>query len=117
MHLCDLSVTRESGASGPDEAWQTTGVVFDRGDGGLPYCDTARLCFTPLVRRLGLPVIRFHDLRHTAATVMLAEGVHPKIVAERLGYSKVSMTLDRYSHVSMDMQCEAAQAVARALAL
>ncbi|HET9495772.1 MAG TPA: tyrosine-type recombinase/integrase, partial [Chloroflexia bacterium] len=49
-----------------------------------------------------------HDLRHTSATLMLANGEHPKIVQERLGHSDVSMTLNRYSHVTGDMQRGAA---------
>jgi integrase len=49
------------------------------------------------------------DLPHTSATLMLANGEHPKIVQERLGHSTISMTLDRYSHVTESMQREAAQ--------
>lgn len=56
-----------------------------------------------------LPVIRFHDLRHTHATLLLKQGVNPKIVSERLGHSTVSITLDLYSHVLPNMQKEAAQ--------
>jgi len=56
----------------------------------------------------GLPDIRFHDLRHTAATLMLQQGVHPKVVQERLGHSDISMTLNTYSHVLPVMQEEAA---------
>jgi integrase len=54
-----------------------------------------------------VPKIRFHDLRHTSATLLLAEGVHPKIVQERLGHADVSITLNRYSHVTPTMQREA----------
>jgi integrase len=57
---------------------------------------------------MGLPKIRFHDLRHTAATLMLSEGVHPKVVQERLGHSSISITLDTYSHVIPSMQEEVA---------
>jgi integrase len=53
----------------------------------------------PLLRRSGLPDTRFHDLRHTCATLLLTKGVHPKIVSEMLGHSSVSITLDTYSHV------------------
>ena len=53
----------------------------------------------PLLRKAGLPNIRFHDLRHTCATLLLTKGVHPKIVSEMLGHSSVSITLDVYSHV------------------
>ena len=56
-----------------------------------------------------LPDIRFHDLRHTAATLMLQQGTHPKIVQERLGHSDISLTLNTYSHVLPSMQEEAAE--------
>jgi integrase len=58
-----------------------------------------------------LPRIQFHDLRHTHATHMLEAGVHPKIASERLGHSKVGITLDLYSHVSDDMQADAVSRV------
>lgn len=48
--------------------------------------------------------IRFHDLRHTHATLLLRQGVHVKVVSERLGHSTVGITLDTYSHVLPDMQ-------------
>jgi integrase len=63
----------------------------------------------------GLPVVRFHDLRHAHATHMLASGVHPKIASERLGHSKVGITLDLYSHVLPGMQADAAARVDDAL--
>ena len=63
----------------------------------------------PLLERVGLPAIRFHDLRHTAATLLLGEGVNPKIVSEMLGHSSVTITLDRYSHVLPTMQDDAAR--------
>jgi integrase len=53
--------------------------------------------------------MRFHDLRHTAATLMLSAGVHPKVVQETLGHSQISLTLDTYSHVLPTMQDEAAE--------
>lgn len=58
-----------------------------------------------------LPRIRPHDLRHTAATLLLAAGVHPKIVQEQLGHSQISVTLDTYSHVLPSMKQAAAQAM------
>jgi integrase len=63
------------------------------------------------VNRAGAPVIRVHDLRHTSATLLLAEGVHGKIVQERLGHANIAMTLDLYSHVTADMQRQAADAL------
>lgn len=64
--------------------------------------------FKPLLERAKLPHIRFHDLRHTSATLLLAAGVHPKVVQERLGHSQIGITLDIYSHVLPSMQVEAA---------
>jgi integrase len=55
--------------------------------------------FKPLLVRAGLPNIRFHDLRHTCATLLLGKGVHPKFVQELLGHATIAITLDTYSHV------------------
>ena len=65
--------------------------------------------FKHLLRKLELPDIRFHDLRHTAATFMLQQGVHPKVVQERLGHADISLTLNTYSHVLPSMQANAAE--------
>jgi integrase len=89
--------------------------VFDRGDGSMLHPNTLDGAFHREAARLALPRIRLHDLRHSAATLMLAEGVHPKIVSERLGHSSIAMTLDRYSHVSMTRQQEAADRLDAAL--
>jgi integrase len=91
------------------DAWHDEDLVFERGDGHRLEPRTVQRTFVRLVERSGLPRVRFHDLRHTAATLMLANGEHPKIVQERLGHSSIKMTLDRYSHVTMDMQHDAAQ--------
>ena len=58
-----------------------------------------------------LPRIRFHDLRHSHATIMLKSNIHPKIVSERLGHSRVALTMDTYSHVIPGMQEGAAAAI------
>ena len=68
-----------------------------------------------LIARTTLAHLRFHDLRHAHATHMLANGVHPKIASERLGHSKISLTLDLYSHVIPGMQSDAAATVDAAL--
>ena len=65
----------------------------------------------PLLRKAGLPDTRFHDLRHSCATLLLTKGVHPKVVQEVLGHSNISITLDTYSHVLPNMQKEAARAM------
>jgi integrase len=64
----------------------------------------------------GLPRLRFHDLRHSHATHMLAAGVHPKIASERLGHATVGLTLDTYSHVIPGMQEDAVARVDAAFA-
>ncbi len=65
--------------------------------------------FKPLLTVAGLPsTVRFYDLRHTHATLLLKAGVHPKIVSERLGHSSITLTLDTYSHILPGMQDEAA---------
>jgi len=71
--------------------------------------------FKPLLKDAGLPAIRFHDLRHTSATLLLAAGVHPKVVQERLGHSQINVTLDIYSHVLPSLQLEAAEKLDRIL--
>lgn len=60
-----------------------------------------------LLKKAQLPAIRFHDLRHSAATLLFSQGVHPKIVQELLGHSDISMTMDLYSHMLPTMQQEA----------
>jgi integrase len=61
-----------------------------------------------LLRSAELPAIRFHDLRHTAATLLLAQGVDPRTIMETLGHSQISLTLNTYSHVLPSLQKEAA---------
>jgi integrase len=67
-----------------------------------------RAAFERAVKQTGVSPLTLHGLRHTMATLLLAAGVHPKIVQERLGHASIQMTLDRYSHVSMTMQQDAA---------
>lgn len=64
-----------------------------------------------MVEKAKLPKITFHDLRHTYATLLLENGVNIKIISERLGHSRVAITLDIYSHVSENMQIEAVKAM------
>lgn len=89
--------------------WGDTPWVFCNSHGGpLRRSHFHKDVFKPLLKKAGLPDIRFHDLRHTSATLLLAAGVHPKVVQERLGHSQISVTLDTYSHVLPTMQKEAA---------
>ena len=61
-----------------------------------------------LTRKTGLTGIRLHDARHSHASLMLKQGIHPKIVQERLGHSSIQITLDTYSHVAPGLQEAAA---------
>lgn len=87
-------------------------LVFTAPDGGPVDPEGFSDHFLRLVKAAGLPRIRFHDLRHTHATVCLQAGLHPKVVSERLGHASVSITLDTYSHAIPAMQEEAAAKVA-----
>jgi integrase len=71
--------------------------------------------FKPLLKRAGLPPIRWHDLRHTCATLLLGRGVHPKLVQHLLGHASITMTLDRYSHWIPSMGRHAADGMDEAL--
>jgi integrase len=91
--------------------WNEHGLVFCDAVGeplSLPN-ETKR--FQRAVAAAGLPAIRFHDLRHTAATILLAKGVHVKLVSEMLGHSTITLTLDTYSHVIPAMHGDAAAAM------
>ena len=79
-------------------------LVFAHPDGSPLDLGTVTKTFTKVFIKAGLPHIRFHDLRHTHATLMLKAGVHPKIVQERLGHGSIAVTLDTYSHVVSGLQ-------------
>jgi len=84
-------------------------LVFSHPDGKPMRPNTVSRAWTVLAVRAGLKVIRFHDARHSHASLMLKQGAHPKIVQERLGHSTISVTLDTYSHVAPGLQEAAAQ--------
>ncbi len=67
--------------------------------------------FSQVLKKEGLPPIRFHDLRHTAATLLLIQGVSPRLIMDLLGHSKIAVTMDVYAHVLPSLQREAAQAM------
>lgn len=84
-------------------------LVFCQPNGRpLDHGSTDRWSFKPLLKEINLTGVRFHDLRHSSATLLLSQGVHPKIVQERLGHSSITLTMDTYSHVVPSMQNEAA---------
>jgi integrase len=71
--------------------------------------------FKPLLKRAGVPGIRWHDLRHTCATLLLSRGTHPKLVQHLLGHASIGITLDRYSHWIPSMGAHTASAMDDAL--
>lgn len=87
-------------------------LVFAREDGSTLHPERISKIFEQHVRRAGLPRIRFHDLRHTHATLAFQAGVHPKVVSERLGHADIALTLNVYSHAVPALQETAAVLVA-----
>ncbi len=74
-----------------------------------------RRAWKELLASADLPYVRIHDLRHTAATLLLTQGVHPRVVMETLGHSQIGVTLDTYSHVLPALQRDAADEMDKAL--
>jgi integrase len=96
-------------------AWKDLDLVFCNQAGGPLFARNLIRSFSGLLVKGDLPRIRFHDLRHTAATLLLSARVNPKVVSEMLGHASVSITLDIYSHVLPDMQHDAAEAMGEIL--
>jgi len=84
------------------------GFVFGRPDGSPVHPDLISQTFQRVMDQSELPRIRLHDLRHTHATILLQQNVHPKVVSERLGHSSIAFTMTVYQHVMPGMQAEAA---------
>jgi integrase len=99
------------------DRYQDQGLVFTTNTGApINPSNLRQRSFAPLLKRAGLPHIRFHDLRHTCATLLLSRGVHPKFVQELLGHATIAITLDTYSHVMPSMGDATAKAMEDALA-
>jgi integrase len=95
------------------EAWANqTGRVFTRDDGALMSPEAVSRNFKTLSAAAGVPVIRFHDLRHTSASLALAGGVPMRVVSDRLGHSTIAITSDLYTKVYDDVAKEAAERIA-----
>jgi integrase len=88
--------------------WEDSGLVFTSPIGSAVDPRNATREFKALLVSAALPNIRFHDLRHTAATLLLAQGVDPRTIMETLGHSQISLTMNTYSHVLPALQAEAA---------
>ena len=98
------------------DAWTDSGYVFTHPDGMPIDPNLATRAFKKVVTTSGLPKLTIHGLRHTHATILLEQGVNPKIVPERLGHASVATTMDIYSRVLPHMQEKAALAIDTALA-
>ncbi|MEJ7801903.1 MAG: site-specific integrase [Candidatus Limnocylindria bacterium] len=92
--------------------YQGGDLLFARENGAPLDPDSVTGFFERIVRGLGLPRIRLHNLRHTHATLALSAGIHPRVVMERLGHSSIAMTLDLYSDSIPAMQAAAADRIA-----
>lgn len=113
ISLKNLKETQSENRSYLGDKYSKLGYVVCKNDGS-PYAPSyvgrnyrRVLKEYKICEELDIPIIRFHDLRHTHATLMLKNNTHPKIVADRLGHSNIKMTLDTYSHILPDMQQEA----------
>lgn len=95
--------------------WQDTGFVFTTGIGTPLEPRNLERAFTEILVAAKLPRVRIHDLRHTAATLLLAQGVHPRVVMELLGHSQIAVTMNTYSHLVPALRKEAAEAMEAAL--
>jgi integrase len=88
--------------------WQDSGLVFTSPIGTPLEPRNVTREFHALLASANLPTVRFHDLRHTSATLLLAQGVDPRTIMETLGHSQISLTLNTYSHVLPALQTDAA---------
>ena len=84
-------------------------LIFSQVDGKPLLPDTVSHAWVKIVKRVGLKHFRLHDARHTHASLLLKQNVHPKVVQERLGHATISTTLDLYSHVAPGLQEAAAR--------
>jgi len=90
-----------------EDRWSLRDLVFTNRHGKLLDSRNLHDAWKDLIEKAGLPKIRFHDLRHTHATMLLIADVQPKVVQERLGHSSIRITLDTYSHTIPSVQGEA----------
>lgn len=92
-----------------DSDWTDKNLVFTNATGDFYSPSTLVKAFRRFLKKVGLPHMRFHDLRHSAATILLTMKVHPKVVQEILGHSQITTTMDIYSHAMPSMQSEATE--------
>src|SRR5207237_7186687 len=97
-------------------SYERSDYVFARPDGSVIRPDSLSRRFRQAAKQAGLPAIRFHDLRHTSASLALAAGVPMRVVSDRLGHSTTAITADLYTHVVPSVAREAAEAIAGTVA-
>jgi integrase len=93
-------------AAGP--MWEEHGLVFARANGKPLHGSNVTREFQRMLERAGLRRLRFHDMRHACASLLIAQGVHPRVVMEVLGHSQIGITMNLYSHVLPEAQRQAA---------
>ena len=109
--LEDHRTKQESEKSELDSLYEDQGMVISQPTGLPQHPDTISSWFPKFCVSIGLPRIRFHDLRHTHASLLLRKGINAKVVSDRLGHSGIGITMDVYSHILDDQATETAAAL------
>ena len=113
MHCGDAAKLSRRSARSPDPCGRRTTWVFTTAVGTPIHPRNDYRAFRRLIDRAGVRRVRLHDLRHTAASMLLAEGVAARVVMEILGHSQVSIILNTYTHVDPELNREAAERLER----
>ena len=113
--LREHRATQDAERAAAGATWRDEDRIFPNRTGGPQSKENVHDTWTRTIRTLGLPHIKFHSLRHLHATYLLLEGIHPKVVADRLGHANTGITMNIYSHVTSGLQEQAAAAFARAM--
>ena len=108
-----MDQVRERESAGP--LWRHSGLVFTTARGTPIHPRNDYRAFQQLVVRAGLRRVRLHDLRHTSASMLLSQGVAPRVVMEILGHSQISITMNTYTHVDPELNREATDRLERLL--
>lgn len=114
--LQKLKESQEARKEKLQNKWKDTGLVFVTHDGGPMHPDSITSWFPAFMEDNDLPKIRFHDLRHTSATLMIMKNVPMKLVSTRLGHSSIGITVDTYTHAVTEAEKQAARALDHILA-